>query len=222
MHKEDCMYNSVCNNTCKDNCIRYIQFNRLLELSNLPKIYKRPIKLYSVDQDYNAYKELDAIGNDIVNFVQNGHNLYICSTTPGNAKTTWSAKLMLKYFDKVWPNSYDITRGLFIHVPTFLLDLKKFNEKPEYIDRIKDADLVVWDDLAFSKLSDYEHEQLLQYIEYRLQNELSNIYTSNITDYENLKNSIGGRLTSRIFNNSKVITFVSDDFRTGGKLWQLQ
>ena len=219
--KEDCIFKDTCNpetHVCTDWCQRYLQFNRLLELSNLPKIYRKPIPIYAVDEDMVAYKELDKIGNDIENFVKSGKNLYICSTTPGNAKTTWSAKLMLKYFNKVWPNSYDITKGLFVHVPTLMLDLKKFDDRPEYINRIKDADLVIWDDLAFNKLTDYEHEQLLQYIDYRIQNELSNIYTSNIVDTSTLIQTVGGRLASRIYNGSKIVQFISSDFRAGGKL----
>lgn len=217
MRQKDCMYESVCKNKCSSSCIRYIQFNRLLELSNLPKIYKKPITIYAVEEDYSAYSKLDKIGKDIVNFVNKGKNLYICSTTPGNAKTTWSAKLMLKYFDKTWPKSYDITRAIYVHVPTLLLDLKKFDNMPEYIDRIKDADLVVWDDIAVSRLTEYEHEQLLQFIDYRIQNEFSNIYTSNVTDINILINMVGGRLASRIYNGSTKITFKSDDFRAGGK-----
>lgn len=218
MGYENCIYKSVCKNKCSDSCIRYIQFNRLLELSNLPKIYKKPIKIYSVEKDHDAYCKLNDIGNDIVNFVENGNDLYICSTTPGNAKTTWAAKLMLKYFNKTWPNSYDITRALFVHVPTLLLDLKKFDNMPEYINRIKDADLVVWDDIAINKLTEYEHEQLLQFIDYRILNEFRNIYTSNIVDIKTLIFMVGGRLASRIFNNSTIIKFISDDFRAGGKV----
>ena len=215
---EDCIFKDTCNpetHTCTSWCQRYLQFNRLLELSNLPKIYKKPITIYPIDP---AYNELEAIAKDIENFVDSGKNLYICSTTPGNAKTTWSAKLMLNYFNKVWPNSYDVTKGLFVHVPTLLLDLKKFENKPEYIERIKDANLVIWDDIAFNKLTDYEHEQLLQFIDYRIQNELSNIYTSNIIDISTLIQTIGGRLSSRVYTGSKIVIFTAKDFRAGGNL----
>lgn len=218
MKKEDCIYNSVCKNKCSDSCIRYIQINRLFELSNLPKMYWKPITICAVDQDYDAYLILNDIKSNIVDFVNKGKNLYICSTTCGNAKTTWAVKLMLRYFDQIWENSYDITRGLFVHIPTLLLDLKRFDDRPEYINRIKDADLVIWDDLAFSKLTDYEHEQLLQFIDYRISNNKSNIYTSNIIDYDNLKITVGGRLASRIYNGSEKVLFISNDFRAGGKV----
>ena len=214
---QDCLYKDVCKNKCSTSCIRYIQMSRLLELSNIPKIYKKPLVIYSTDEDKKAYIRLSGIKNSIKDFVAKGKNLYICSTTCGNAKTTWAIKLMLKYFDQCWTCSYDITRGLFIHVPTLLLDLKKFDNMPEYINRIKDADLVIWDDLAVGKLTDYEHEQLLQFIDYRISTGLSNIYTGNIVDVATLINQIGARLASRVFNGSDVVTFYSNDFRAGGK-----
>ena len=125
---------------------------------------------------------------------------------------------MLKYFDKTWPNSYDVTRGLYIHVPTLLLEIKNFGNIPEYVSRIKEADLVVWDDIALAKLSEYEHEQLLQFIDSRIANTKSNIYTSNIVNADELANYVGSRLSSRIYSNSKVIEFKSGDWRVGGKL----
>lgn len=211
---DDCIYNKICQNECTTNCIRYIQMNRLLELSNLPKCFKKSFVIYSTDADRNEYIKLNDIKNNIKSFVEEGKNLYICSSTCGNGKTTWATKLMIKYFDMTWNGSYDITRGLYVHTPTLLLDLKNFNNRPEYINRIKDADLVIWDDLAFSgKLTEYEHEQLLMFIDTRINSGKSNIYTSNQTNIEDLTRFIGGRLASRVFNGSQIITFHSNDFR---------
>ena len=216
MHNQkDCIYFDICTNECAPNCIRYLQMNRLLELSNLPDKLRKPIKIYATN-DNAAYQQLDDIKTHVVDFVEGGKNLYICSRFTGNAKTTWAVKIMLKYFDKKWPKSYDVTRGLFVHVPTLLLDIKKFNEIPEYVSRIKDADLVVWDDIAISKLTEFEHEQLLQFIDSRITNGKSNIYTSNITDQSDLIAFIGGRLSSRIYSQSKVIEFFAGDFRVDG------
>ena len=217
MKKQDCIYHEVCTNKCSDSCIRYLQMSRLLQLSNLPELYRSPTIIYATD-DVDKYKDLTKIKENIVSFVEKGKNLYICSNTCGNAKTTWATKLMLKYFDKTWPNSYDVTRGLYIHVPTLLLEIKNFGNIPEYVSRIKEADLVVWDDIALAKLSEYEHEQLLQFIDSRIANTKSNIYTSNIVNADELANYVGSRLSSRIYSNSKVIEFKSGDWRVGGKL----
>lgn len=217
--RRDCFHQKICTNKCTASCERFRFFNNQLELSNLPAMYKKPFVIYKVDADGNTYDKLnDFKGDKLVKHVNQGKNIYICSTTCGNAKTTWAAKIMLRYIDRTWYGSYDYTRALFVNVPTFLIDIKNFGNVPEYINRIKDADLVVWDDLAFNKLTDYEHEQLLQFIDYRIANNKSNIYTSNITNYETLKAMIGGRLASRIFNGSSVFEFKSDDFRAGGNI----
>lgn len=218
MKLQNCIYKDRCKNKCSQSCIRYIQMNRLLELSNLPVKYQKPIAIISVDEDREEYIKLSKIKENITEWINKGKNLYICSETCGNAKTSWAVKLMLNYFDKVWPNSFDVTRGLFVHVPTLLLDLKKFDKRPEYIDRILEADLVIWDDIAFAKLTEYEHAQLIQFIDNRLANGLSNIYTSNITDSDTLADLIGNRLSSRIYSNSDVVVFRAGDWRVGGKL----
>ncbi len=219
---DKCLYKSVCSKTtddeiCSTSCIRYLQISRLIELSNLPELYKTPIRIHSenAQDDIYAYTRLKQIKNNIVDFIKNGKNLYICSKYCGNAKTSWATKMMLKYFDATWSNSYDYTRGLYVHVPTLLSDLKNFNNKPEYISRIKDADLVIWDDLAtkLNQLSEYEHEQLLILIDNRVANKKSNIYTSNITTEAELIANVGIRLTSRIYNSSEIVELVSADYR---------
>lgn len=218
MKLQDCLYKKICTNKCSETCIRYLQMNRLLELSNLPAKYQTPVKIISVDEDRPSYIELAKIKDNIEDFINKGKNLYICSSTCGNAKTSWAVKLMIKYFDRMWPNSYDVTRGLYVHVPTLLLDIKNFGNVPNYVSRINEADVVIWDDIAFSKLTEYEHEQLLQFIDNRMASGLSNIYTSNITDANELANYVGNRLSSRIYSSSKVIEFKAGDWRVGGKL----
>jgi len=213
MKNKNCLYKNVCNNTCSDSCVRYLQMNRLLELSNIPS-RKQFIKLLPMPDDEKVFNKLMQYSHNIKKFVENGNNLYLCSKHCGNGKTSWSINLMISYFDKVWHNSYDITRGMYIHVPTFLLDLKRFDSKPDYLDRILDADLVIWDDIGFSnKLTDYEHEQLIHFIDYRMSKRKSNIYTSNIVTEADLANIMGQRLSSRIFNESIVMEFKSKDFR---------
>ena len=220
--KEDCLYKSVCNNECFDGCPRYNGMKRLLELSNLPKAQQCPHKIYNVDIDAVSYAQLNDIKTYIVEFVRDGKDLFICSNYCGNGKTTWAVKMMLKYFDRTWENSYDVTRALFVHVPTLLIDLRNvFNpevELPEYISRIAEADLVVWDDFASSdRISDYIHEQLLRMIDYRISMGKSNIYTSNVTTLNELSKIVGDRLSSRVFAKATVIELQSKvDFRIGG------
>lgn len=213
MKNKDCIYNKVCKKNCASDCVRYLQMKRLLELSNIPS-QKQLIKIIPMPEDEKVFNKLTKYSENIVKFVNDGNNLYLCSEQCGNGKSSWAVRLMISYFNAVWHNSYDVTRGIYVHVPTFLLDLKRFNSPPEYIDRILEADLVIWDDIAFSnKLTEYEHEQLIHYIDYRMSKRKSNIYTSNIISEETLASVIGHRLSSRIFNESIVLEFKAKDFR---------
>ena len=188
-----------------------------LSFEELKEVVKT-VRVFARVSPENKMSIVKAIKDNIKKVIQDGKNIYICSKTCGNAKTSWAVKLMLKYFDQTWENSFDYTRGLYVHVPTLFSDMKHFDDIPEYISRIKDADVVIWDDIAFAKLSEYEYAQLLQLIDNRLANGKSNIYTSNVTTEKELSGFVGHRLSSRIYNTSKVIVFMAGDFRVGGKI----
>ena len=72
--------------------------------------------------------------------------------------------------------------------------------------------MVIWDDIGANKLSDYDHTQLLTYIDQRKLNLKSNIYTGNL-NYDQLMNTVGARLTSRVWNDSTVVELVGVDRR---------
>ena len=79
---------------------------------------------------------------------------------------------MQSYFNKIWAGNGFTQRGLFIHVPSFLTRFKEvINKKDEEFEDMKkqllEVDLVIWDDIAAGKLSDYDHTNLLTYIDQR-------------------------------------------------------
>ena len=218
MKSKNCVYSSVCTaQDCSEHCIRYLEMQYLLEHSNIPKNRWIPDKLVPDSVDFHSFYVLADIKSDIANFVTNGENLYIHSPTTGNGKTTWAIKLLLKYFDCIWAGNGFRTRGVFVNVPTFLTQIKKFEKKYaqetySLVDDIISADLVVWDDIASTHLSQYEYGQLLSYIDQRSVNNLANIYTGNLTQ-EKMKEAIGERLTSRIWNSSTRIELRGTDKR---------
>lgn len=223
--KELCWYNKVCNkfNTgdCNKNCLRYMEMFYLMETSNIPKSNQFKNELIPAKKDLQNFKFLQNIKNDIVNFVNNGENLYIFSKNFGNGKTTWSIKLMQKYFDEIWAGNGFRVRGLFIHTPSFLTKFKEIiNKKDEEFEDLKqlilNVDLVIWDDIAAGKLSDYDHTNLLTYIDQRKLNGKSNIYTGNLDEQE-LIEALGNRLKSRIWNDSTIVELYSNDRRGGFK-----
>jgi DNA replication protein DnaC len=76
-----------------------------------------------------------------------------------------------------------------------------------------DVDLVVWDDVASTDLSSYDMSNLLTYIDQRCLNIKANIYTGNITSFQELEKIVGNRLASRIWNASEIIEFKGKDRR---------
>lgn len=214
----DCWYKNICTNECSNACIRYLEMKYLMENSNIPKAKQIPQSLTAPDCDLDAFKRLAEIKKDINDFVDCGCNLYIASETTGNGKTSWAIKLMLKYFDNVWAGNGFRPRALFIHVPTFLLKCKDFNNKDTTFEDLKkllpDIDLVVWDDIASTDVSAYDYSQLLMYIDNRLLNERSNIFTGNYSDRDKLEKRVGMKLTSRIWSDTtEVVIFKGGDMR---------
>ena len=215
MH-EDCWYKKVCTKKCTSTCLRYTEMSYLMENSGVPKKKQIPTTL-TAGVDIKAFQKLANIKDNIEDFVSSGENLYICSKEVGNGKTSWAIKLLLKYFDCVWAGNGLRIRGYFVHTPSLFTLLKDFGN--DEIARVKqilfNANLVVWDDIASTKLSDYDITQLLMFIDQRTLYELSNIYTGNITTKDQLAKCVGNKLASRIWNYSTIIEFVGKDKRNG-------
>jgi hypothetical protein len=59
-----------------------------LNNSLIPKRYLRQISLIPAKVDEQTFRELNDIRDNIVEFVDKGENLLICSNNVGNGKTT--------------------------------------------------------------------------------------------------------------------------------------
>ena len=214
-HISNCWYRNVCTNIECDSCIRYLEMKYLLDNSGIPEHRQQPTVLTVDEADYNAYCQLADTKDHIMDFVKDGSNIFICSENTGNGKTTWAIKLLLKYFDNVWAGNGFKIRGMFVHVPTLLLQLKNFDNplSEEYKKNLMECDIVVWDDIAGSTISAYDYGQLLSYIDYRFLVNKSNILTSNCTDKESFEELLGSKLASRIWNTSTIIKFIGSDRR---------
>ena len=212
---ENCWYVKVCKNRNCDNCVRYIEMKYLIDNSGIPAKRQYPQKLTPDIEDINAFYMLDDIKADIEQFVANGENLYITGANTGNGKTSWAIRLLLKYFDCKWAGNGFNVRGIFTHTPTLLNTLKDFTEPRSHQKTVLESvDLVVWDDIASARLTDYDISQLLLLIDQRELKGLANIYTGNITERDKLISMLGNRLASRIWNkNTTVIELKGKDRR---------
>lgn len=219
--EEKCWYAENCGkykqDECNSGCIRYMEMHYLMQNSGIPKNRQYAVNLTPQKQDVKAFITLKEIKDDIVAFVLNGESVYIYSENFGNGKTTWAIKLMTKWFDEVWAGNGFRCRGIFIHVPTLLTKIKEgISRRDEDFELLKSrlltADLVIWDDIAATKLSDYDHSNLLTYIDQRKLNQQANIYTGNLEN-EELKEALGNRLASRVWNDSTQVRFIGADRR---------
>ena len=218
---DKCLYNKNCplldTEDCNCNCLRYLEMFYLLHNSRIPVNRHRIHGLKPDDCDKESFRKLKDIKLNIEEFVAQGKNLYLYSTTCGNGKTTWAIKLMQSYFDKIWFGNRYSTRALFIHVPMFMVKLREnISNKSEsfmqLLDDLTEVDLVVWDDIAACNLKEYDYMNLVGYIDNRLLSGKSNIFTGNLGE-EKIMQVLGERLASRVWRNSRRIELAGFDRR---------
>lgn len=200
-------------------CLRKYKLDSLYNLSLLSDWQRKPITLYpdADNTDRPEFERLANIKDNIEEFIRQGMNLYLHSTTCGCGKTSWGIKIIQSYFNKIWPKSTLTCKALFISVPRFLIELKNsISSKSDYVDFIKEnvmqADLVVWDDIGAKLGTEFELNNLLSIIDGRIALGKSNIYTTNLSR-EGLLKAVGERLTSRICQYSLEIELHGGDKR---------
>lgn len=183
--------------------------------SGLPKSKYKPIKLTPQPVDKSAFKQLADIRKNIDQFVKEGKNLYICSTTPGNGKTSWAIKMLQTYFHYVAEGNLFNVKGMFISVPNLLIKMKDFDNPnlAEFKENLQSTDLLILDDIAVTGLSQFDYLQLFTLVDNRILAEKSIIFTSNNVTLDDLEKSVGARLASRVWRNSTIIELRGDDRR---------
>ena len=213
----DCWYIETCEDDCAT-CAVFFQMNWQMEHSGLPKAKQKPIALYLTDDnsgDKQAFYRLADIRKNIVEFVESGKNLYICSNLTGNGKTSWAIKMLHTYFHYTAIGNYDNLKGMFVSTADLLLKLKDFNNPlpKSYKDNLESVDLVIWDDIALTNMSQYDYTQFYNIIDKRILAEKSNIFTTNCTDVKKLAELVGAKVASRIYYTSEVIELKGKDMR---------
>ena len=212
----NCWYLQVCQDDCFM-CQTYLELKWQMDNSGLPEKLQKPIDMYITDCnrcDRSSYKRLADIRKNIVKYVTEGNNLYICGEA-GNGKTSWAIKLLQSYLHHMAHGNYEKLQGIFVSVSDLLLRLKDFNNPipKEYKDNLEKVPLVVWDDIGISGISQYDYTQLYTLINNRSLAGKSNIFTSNLVDRRDLEDLIGERLTSRIYGSSEIILLKGGDMR---------
>jgi DNA replication protein DnaC len=188
-----------------------------MDNSGLPDKLQKSIEMYITEDnkcDKPAYKRLATIKKQIVQFVGEGNNLYICGYA-GNGKTSWAVRLLQSYLHYKASGNYEKLQGMFVSVTDLLLKLKDFNNpvSKEFKDNLERVPLVIWDDIGITGISQYDYTQIYTLINNRILAGRSNIFTSNLTKREQLEDIVGERLASRIYGLSEVLELKGRDMR---------
>ena len=185
--------------------------------SRIPAKYLQDTAFTVPAIDSKSYSNLANIKDKIDLFVKQHQNLLISSNTVGNGKTTWACKILLSYINNyacnyAYPNSMPV---LFINVPEFLMKKKLAINDPKILEEVSElekgifeAKIVVFDDIATKTASEYDKELLYVYVNSRINNLLTSIYTT-----DDLEAELGERLTSRIIGESNVIKLLGPAMR---------
>lgn len=202
---------------CSEVCGGYRVLRALYTLSRIPVNYQYNIPLMPDKRDIPNYEELEKFMHNIIEKVEAGEGLYIWSENTGTGKTSWACKIMGYYFRKIAFRSGLENEGLYIYLPTFLEDLRSYYDNPtpefdEELEMVKKCKLLIMDDLGAEKPSDWVAERLLSFINTRVSNGLSTIYTSNIS-IDELGAKMGKRIRSRIVGSVSVINLTGKDRR---------
>jgi len=223
MTTKECWLKNNCKQLhCNDEngCLILFKLNYLYDKAQIPVLLRkhRTLLIDSDGTDRKEFFELKAIQDNIEEFVNDGHQLYLHSSQVGNGKTSWSLRLLQSYFNKIWLKTDLKCKALFISVPSFLLALKANISTPnEYYQHINEnvlsCDLVIWDDIGTKCATPFEHEHLLSIIDTRINSGKANIFTSNLNEQE-MQDALGDRLASRICNIDYNIELRGSDKRS--------
>lgn len=206
--KEDCSESS---------CPWGSSLKGLLVSSKLPTAQFKAVPLVPDDEDYSKFERLAEIGSNIVQYMDEGKNLVICSKHTGNGKTSWAIKLLQKYLVTIAGESYldpenGIVHSCFVPTTQFIYDAKDFNGP--YRDRYyklseaaDKAEFVVWDDIGAAEYTKYDYTTLLVSIDRRVFSGKFNLFTTNLTTKKDMIKKLGERLADRIWDTSEIIEF---------------
>lgn len=194
------------------------KLNNLFELSGLPRKYFEPQHLVKREVDAECWDWLEDVRNNIVEEVQRGLSIVITSTTVGNGKTSWAVRLLQRYLAETALDGRMVEKGMFVVSAQLLTEFGDYNyfqtmqEFLERFERLKTCELLVIDEIGGGSLTKASYPYLYDLVNYRVDNNLSTIYTTNYTD-EEIIDLLGQRLYSRIYDTSVVLEFEASNVR---------
>ena len=214
----ECWYKDVCNEEIcdKESCLEYNAMLRCFKVSGLAQTlwYRKNLIAPSVDKQ--AYSRLNEIKQQALMF-QQGKNLLLYSPYCGNGKTSWAIKLGQKFIEINARAYVNVRPFYYVYIPDLLFENKRCMQGhtatfDSMLQGLREADLVLWDDIGSVAVSNYDLLMLQSLIEARINQNKSNIFTTNSNDKE-LSANLGARLADRIINLSESIEFKATSMR---------
>ena len=194
------------------------KLTQLFEASGLPQKYFHPQVLVDRKVDIECWEYLEDIRNHIVEEVENGISIVITSATVGNGKTSWAVRLLQRYLAETALDGRIADKGMFVVSAQLLTEFGDYNyfetmqQFLERFEKLKKCDLLVIDEIGGGMLTKASYPYLYDLVNYRVDNNLSTIYTTNYSD-EEIIDLLGQRLYSRIYDTSVVLEFEASNVR---------
>ncbi len=161
----------------------------------------------------STQKALAKVMDYIMNWSENketGRGLYFCGDV-GTGKTHLAVAVMNELITRKRVPS------LFVTVPELLDNLRGAYNDPgrnldEWMDAVKNADLLLLDDLGSERPTEWVQERVFVIVNHRYREALPTIFTSNIGP-KDLAAQLGERTASRIISMCDWISLEGDDYR---------
>lgn len=195
---------------------------KALELTNIPKRYLNANQYnYKVDEMNRPIAEqIKPYLINILDEVSKGTQYFFHGETPGTGKSFHGFMLLNQYVYKACLTTrmdFENPLAYFIGY-TDLMNALRYNrddnETTKLVETVKNVPLLLLDDVGAGTVSPFTDEQTFMILNYRYNENLSTVYTSNLSPKElNLK--ISPRIVSRMLDNSVGITFKGKDKRWG-------
>ena len=191
---------------------------QLLAESGVPKKYFEPQELVLRSVDSDAWNWLEDYRCNVLEHVKNGKSIVITSPIVGNGKTSWAIRLLQRYIAETALDGRLVDKAVFCVSSSMLEIFGDFGyfetsiEFFDYLNRLKNCDLLVIDEIGSGRITQVSYNHFYDLVNYRVDNNLATIYTTNYND-EQIKDALGERLYSRIYDMSTVIEFSASNVR---------